>query len=369
MENKNTIQKAIDYLGIYATKSHKFDDFTMIGTAIDNPMQVSYISKKKIDSLLEYTGTKIVGTKEQRQKHFTSTTISKLLSNMFIDENSKQNDISHNIDQQLRINFCKDSQLFLEDDVAGFYSQEITDTYIYNANGSCMNKKPISYFQIYDKFINVETKIVGLKVGKSVIARAILWKKQSQETQEKQYFLDRIYIAKEFQNSNQSELQNKLYNKIKRALKIRRLDCYSLAHIKHIHTGEKLNYFNSAPYPNFSIQIKQDTFHELEKYPYMDSFRWGKETTNNISFDSDEDTSDYILDDTCGEYTEGNGTICECCGERTYEDEIQFSEIEDEYLCDDCSTYIEERGEICRTDNAIYNNFSGDYHYDRDLDC
>ena len=36
MENKNTIQKAIDYLGIYATKSEKFDDFTMIGTAIDN---------------------------------------------------------------------------------------------------------------------------------------------------------------------------------------------------------------------------------------------------------------------------------------------------------------------------------------------
>ena len=251
MDNKNTIQKAIDYLGIYATKSEKFENFKFIGKSIDNPIQVSYITQQKINSLLEYTGTKIVGTKEQRQKHFTSTTISKLLSNMFTDENTKQNDISFNIDMQLRKDFCKDSDLFLEDDVAGFYSQENTN-YIYNPNGSCMSKKPISYFEIYDKFINVGTQIVGLKVGKSVIARSVLWTKQSQETGEKQYFLDRIYIAKEFQNSNQEELQNKLYNKIKRALKIKRLDCYSISHIKRIYSTDKLNYFNSLSYPNFS---------------------------------------------------------------------------------------------------------------------
>ena len=368
MENKNTIQKAIDYLGIYATKSEKFDDFKFIGKSIDNPLQVSYISQKKINSLLEYTETKIVGTKEQRQKHFTSTTISKLLSNMFVSDGDRQVNISFDIDKQLRKDFCKDSDLFIEDDVRGFYSQEITDTYIYNANGSCMNKKPISYFQIYDKFINVETKIVGLKVGKSVIARAILWAKQLQDSEEKQYFLDRIYIAKEFQNSNQSELQNKLYNKIKRALKIKKLDCYSLSHIKGIHSTDKLNYFNSAQYPRFSIQINQDTFHELENYPYMDSFRWGKETRNNICFDTDEDNSDYILEDTCGGYTEGGGSLCQCCDERVHDDEIHYSDCEDEYLCDDCCTYIEERGDVCRSENATYNNYSGDYHYNRDLD-
>jgi len=368
MENKNTIEKAIDYLGIYATKSEKFEDFAMIGTAIDNPLQVSYISKKKIDSLLEYTGTKIVGTKEQRRKHFTSTTISKLLSNMFINESDRTSNISFDIDKQLRKDFCKNSDLFIEEDVAGFYSQEITDTYIYNANGSCMNKKPISYFEIYDKFINVETKIVGLKVGKSVIARAILWKKQSQETGEKKYFLDRIYIAREFQNSNQEELQNKLYNKIKRVLRVKKLDCYNMHHIKSIYATDKLNYFNSAQYPRFSIQIKQDIFNELENYPYMDSFRWGKETRSNISFDCDEDNSDYILEDTGGNYTEGSGMICDCCGESTHEDEMQFSDCEDENLCQDCSTYIEERGDICRSENATYNNYSGDYHYNRDLD-
>jgi len=290
-----------------------------------------------------------------------------LLSNMFINESDRTSNISFDIDKQLRKDFCKDSHLFLENDVKGFYSQENTN-YIYNPNGSCMNKKPISYFGIYDKFINVNTQIVGLKVGKSVIARAILWTKQSQETGEKQYFLDRIYIAKEFQNSNQEELQNKLYNKIKRALKVKRLDCYSLSHIKRIYSTDKLNYFNSTSYPSFSIQIKQDTFFELENYPYMDTFRWGKETRNNISFDSDEDNREYILEDTCGNYTEGGGAICDCCGESTHEDEMQYSDCEDENLCDDCSTYIEERDECCRTENATYNNYTGNYHYQNDLD-
>ena len=61
MKTKNTILKAIDYLSIYAIKSEKFEDFKHISRAIDNPLQVSYISKKKIDSLLEYTGKKIIG--------------------------------------------------------------------------------------------------------------------------------------------------------------------------------------------------------------------------------------------------------------------------------------------------------------------
>ena len=41
-----------------------------------------------------------------------------------------------------------------------------------------MEGKPPSYFKIYDNFINVSSKIVGLKVGKSVVARAILWTKK-----------------------------------------------------------------------------------------------------------------------------------------------------------------------------------------------
>jgi len=368
MENKNTILKAIDYLGIYANKSEKFEDFKFIGKSIDNPLKVSYISQKKINSLLEYTETKIIGTKEQRNKHFTSTSIQKLLQQMFINESYRTENIAIDIDKQLRKDFCKDSQLFIEDDVAGFYSQEITDTYIYNSNGSCMNKKPISYFGIYDKFIDVRTQIVGLKVGKSVIARALLWTKES-ETQGTQYFLDRIYIASEFQNSNPEELQNKLFNKIKRALRIKRLDCCSITHIKNgQNTGaEKLNYFNAKSYPNFYIQINQDTFNELEKYPYMDSFRWAKELTDNYSFSADEERADIILESTEGEFTEGGANICDCCDERVNEDYGSYSEVDNEFLCEDCGVYLEDREDTCRESNAIYDSYREVYCYDGDF--
>lgn len=367
MENKNTIQKAIDYLGIYATKSEKFEDFKFIGKSTDNPLKVSYISQKKIDSLLEYTDTKILGTKMQREKYFTSTSIQKLLQQMFVDESFRTENISIDIDTQLRKDFCKDSQLFIEEDLIGYYSQKL-DKYVYNKNGSCMEGKPPSYFKIYDNFINVSSKIVGLKVGKSVVARAILWTKTNPETQENQYFLDRIYISAEFQNSNQSDLQNKLYNKIKRALKLKRLDCYSMHHIKKIHETDKLNYFNSSQFPPFSIQISKENFQEIENYPYLDTFRYGTLRSQNINFEENENGCDIILEDTCGNYTDADANECDCCGDRVHEDETRYSDLEDEQLCEDCCIYIDERDDYCRTENATYNNYSGNYHYQSDLD-
>lgn len=378
MTNKDTITNAINYLSIYATKSENFNNIKFIDTSIDNPLKVSYIKQDKIESLLDYTGIKIIGTKKQRKKYFTSTSINKILSAMFIDEKEKTDLISADIDKQLRKNYCKNVGLFIEDDLKGFYSQE-NKNYIYNPNGSCMSKKPASYFEIYDNFINVKAQIVGLKVGKSVLARAILWTKTQnasiiegkQNKEQKFYFLDRIYISNEFQNSNQAELQSQLYHKVKRALKLKRLDCYSLIHIK-----ESLKKYSdrftedfkeSKSYPNFTIQINSNTFFELTHHPYLDSFRWGKELSDNIKFDAQEDGQDYILDSTCGDYTEGGGEICDCCDERVNDDEIRYSEAEEQYICDDCSTYIEERDDIVLSDNATYNNYTGCFHYTPDL--
>ena len=70
-----------------------------------------------------------------------------------------------------------------------------------------------------------------------------------------------------------------------------------------------------------------------------------------------------------GEDENDTGTFCECCDERiTDEDYIHYSEVEEEYLCDDCSTYIEERDDSCRSDNALYNNYSGNYIYRYDVE-
>ena len=49
----------------------------------------------------------------QREKYFTSTSIQKLLQQMFIDESFRTENISIDIDKQLRKDFCKDSQSYL----------------------------------------------------------------------------------------------------------------------------------------------------------------------------------------------------------------------------------------------------------------
>tara|TARA_R100000544_G_scaffold37125_2_gene27268 strand:+ start:1848 stop:2954 length:1107 start_codon:yes stop_codon:yes gene_type:complete len=368
MKNKNTILKAIDYLSIYAAKSEKFEDFKFISRSIDNPLQVSFISKKKIDSMLEHTGKKIIGTPEQRKKYFTSTSIQKLLQQMFTDQAQRTENISFDIDKQLRKDFTGNAEFFISDDVKGFYSRENKEL-IYNNNGSCMEGKPSNYFEIYDNFINIKTQIVGLKVGKSVIARAMLW---SKGTEEKKYFLDRIYIGNEFKNSNEEQLQLKLHSLVKRMLRIKTLDCYSSYHInKHIESltdglpKRKFNIGDSTP--SFTIQIDTDTFQELECYPYADTFRFGSELSNNVKFSDDEDSCDYILDNTDGYYSEGNGCFCESCEERVSEDYGSYSEVESEFLCEDCSVYLEDREDVCRESNTIYDSYREVYCYDGDF--
>jgi len=79
MKKENTIQKAINYLTIYLDKNDNFNDFKYISKCINNPLQTAYIKQEKINSLLEYTDTKIKGTTEQRKKYFTSTSISIVL--------------------------------------------------------------------------------------------------------------------------------------------------------------------------------------------------------------------------------------------------------------------------------------------------
>jgi len=383
MKTKNTTLKAIEYLSIYADKSKDFNSFKYIQRSKSNPLQVSYIKQEKIDSLLEYTGLKIKGTAEQRKKYFVNTSITKLLSAMFVGENSSSRieQIGTDIDRQFRKDFTGNADFFITDDVAGFYSRENKD-FIYNNNGSCMEGKPSNYFEIYKNFKNVTTQIVGLKVGQSVVARAMLWTKTtekfvvcsdtpncSERVQETKYFLDRIYIGNAFKNSNEEEIQLKVHSLVKRMLRVNTLDCYSSYHInRHIEdkTSKAKRVGDTAP--SFSIQIDTDTFRQLENYPYGDTFKYGKELSNNVKFSDEEDSSDYILDCTDGYFTEGSGQMCGCCDDMINdEDYIQWSEVEDEYLCSDCSCYLEDREDVCRESNTIYDSYREIYCYDGDF--
>ena len=101
----------------------------------------------------------------------------------------------------------------------------------------------------------------------------------------------------------------------------------------------------------------------------MDSFRWGKELSKNIKFDANEDAQEYVLDSTCGDYTENaNNLECAYDGEWYHEDEMCYSDIDDSYYyCDNC-TYIEERDTYANIDEAVYNSYTGNYHYSGDIE-
>ena len=388
MKTENKITKAINYLDIFATRSKDFKEYKYLGVSQIDPLKVSYIKQEKINSLQQYANINIKGTPTQRKKYFTRTSINKLLSNMFKDNETKIFNISQDIDKQLRKDFISNDTLFIENDLKKFYSQEL-ENYIFVPVGSCMDKKPSNYFEIYENFIKTNTKIVGLKVGKVVIARAILWTKTGKrlnenkfsETIEKKYYLDRIYVSKDFENSHKSYLQSRLYNKIKRALKLNTLDCYSFSHIKDYIKSNILNPSNTKGnevannqliknkcYPAFAVQINRDTFYNLDSKPYLDTFRYGCELGVNIKFEMDEDNNDIILDCTSGGFTEGESNICEYDGERYPEDELCWSDIDNCYYHQDNCIYIEERETYCSIDDAIYNTHTGDYHYNGDLD-
>ena len=158
-------------------------------------------------------------------------------------------------------------------------------------------------------------------------------------------------------------------------LRVKKLDCYSAYHInRHIESNLVPVRIHSAKAYRvgdtespFTIQIDTDTFQRLECYPYADTFRFGKELSNNIRFSAEEDTPDYTLDNTDGYYTEGSGMICESCDERCDEDDIQYSDVESEYLCNDCGIYLEDREDVCRESNTIYDSFREVYCYDGDF--
>lgn len=379
-QKTNIIKDSINYLKIFVPLSIKAASFLHIGQAISNPLKVSYIKKEKVLGLLENIGF-VLGkypTRKDREKYFTATTIEKLLNDLFNpttqDHSQKIQQVSESIDKHLKQSIK--TELFFEKDVSGFYSQELK-TYSYNRNGSCMAGKPRSYFELYDLINEDEqqVQIVGLKSGGLVVARALLWKYDNV------FYLDRIYVADFLQNASIEQLQTELFLKVKKAYKLSNLNTFNKNHIKgYLKAKHKKKLIENETitdfcikytYPTFEIKVSLDSFNNIGHYPYADTFKYiiyG--STNSFNLSCDDDETKFILDCTDGDITnKENDKECMDCGCTYNEDEdmIYYSELEDDYVCNDCSIYIEERGESCSRGSATYNNYSGDYHYTNDL--
>ena len=371
---KNIITTAINYTALTLEKSKEFDQFKHLEISDSNPLMIKYIKQDKIQSLKDFQNIDFVNSKKQKN-YLDETSIIKLLNKMFKANTTEEvktiNEVGEKINKLLKTDSVKDLQFFIYDDVPTFYNQEHCK-YKTLKNGSCMEGKPKEFFEIYNKFINTKSQIVGLRKGNSVITRAILWTKKQDD--EKLYFLDRIYVASQYDNDLKEYLQAKLWAKVKRALRVKTLNCFSSFHIKNhyerkgvLKLDNQLKEFHFKNYASFEIQITQYNFDELECYPYIDYFRYFKETANNYK-SCDETESCVQLDQTDGEFTSSeNKEYCEYSGEYYDADLCYWSDMDGCYYYEENCIYIEERGDYVSIDDAIYNDYSGEYHYRQDL--
>ena len=376
MKTQNIILDSINYLKNFVPTHKEFNTYKHIGRAVSNPLNVSYISQGKINGIKENTGVTIGNrpTKEQRKKYFTQTSINKLLKKLFVinttEESKKLETISQEVDDFLKSTLDYEFKIF--DNVPEFYSNEAA-----NYNGSCMAGKPQEYFEIYDlinKSKKVNVKMAAFVSGDEILARALIWSETtiiSEKVTNKKYFLDRIYINNKLQNVCFSEMQYKLFKAVKRAYKEINLSCYNKSHIesyilnKYQHTNtEKFKFLCDRATPPFIVSLDFDEVINLDYFPYLDSFRY---LDDNGYLSHDEDDATIIFDATDGDYTRA-GRCCDNCGDYMERDDEIYSELDEQTLCSDCAIYIEERGAYCNESNAVYNNYTGSYHYQSDLD-
>lgn len=385
---QNIIKTAINYTALTLEKSKDFDQFKHLEISDSNPLMIKYIKQDKIQSLKDFQNINFVNSKKQKN-YLDETSIIKLLNKMFKANSTEEvhtiNEVGEKINKLLKTDSVKDLQLFFYDDLPTFYNQENCEFKTLK-NGSCMEGKPKEFFEIYSKFINTKAQIVGLRKGNSVIARAILWTKiekqmhrfeknsEAVEVEAKKYFLDRIYIASQYDNDLKEQLQAKLWAKVKRALRVKTLDCFSSFHIKNhyerkgvLKLDDQLKEFYFKNYASFEIQITQNNFNELECYPYIDYFRYFKETANNYK-SCDEQESCVQFDQTDGECSNNeNQEYCEYSGEYHPVDECRYSEYDGCWYHEEHAIYCEERSDWINVDDAIHNEYTGEYHHKDDL--
>ena len=341
---------------------------------------------------------------EQREKYFTAVKPSKFLDSMIIAPTNRTT-LFNSLSEQ----FTKDFISNLKSKLVLFSGSDISKTYNSASVVGCMARSCESWFKVYDKTENLQLATLTDE-AETVLIRSLLW--YDKETNN--YWLDNSYEQSSINGDNEirQDYQKKLI-------------CQVLEHIKEtkIHSikGTNLDFGFGCRFANsldsrvmkelqekFNVEIFRDVkrkiitethtdtdgketereterskerillkplipdfdYDDFDSFPYSDTFQSIGRNSGRWFIDDNSGDDNFIkLTSTEGDDDNDSGTFCECCDQRiTDEDYIHYSEVEEEYLCDDCSTYIEEREDTCRSDNAVHNNHTGDYHFCNDLD-
>lgn len=255
----------------------------------------------------------------------------------------------------------KDLQKFIlveGEDIETYYWHENYKEMAGDLGRSCMARKK-KYFNIYTQNPEVCRLLVLLEADK-VIGRSLIWKLEKNNVDDNiEYFMDRQYTIEQsdvvkFTNyAKENGWAYKTYN-----------NHHSYSNITY--SGKEMNC-------EMVVKLVQKSF---DSYPYMDTFKRFDPATGELFNDMEKDDHEgqYILDDTDGDYTEiSSGRWSDYYDTEIPEDEAVWSEAYGDWLPENRAIHIESRRN--RTsgwfpeddDNIYYSEWEDEYlHLD---DC
>ena len=385
-----TLKKLIkDYQLIFTNLGFKLNqefkkDFLHIKRMKTNSTKISFIKAEKIKGLeANVEGFKLLpNDTEQREKYFTAVKPSKFLDSIIVKDNNNtlQNSLFCNIAEQFNKDFINNikSKLVLHsgDDIGRIYNEASVV--------GCMSRGSKEWFKVYAKTENLQLATLSDEAD-TILIRSLLW--YDKET--KNHWLDNSYEQSAINGDNEvrKEYQKKLICQVLEHLITKDTilnfdfgcsfaDCLGSSVVEEIEQKYKVKIFKDVERANenenkITLQpiIKNFDVDDFDCFPYSDSFASIGRQSGKWFINANNGDNNFICCQSQSGQDENNaGTVCDCCNERIDEDYITYSDIEEEYLCDDCAVYIEEREESCRTENATYNNYTGNYIYSGDLD-
>ena len=386
---RKTLNKLIkDYQLIFANLGFKINqdfkkDYLHIKRMQTNGTKISFIKADKIQGLKKnIKGFRLKpNDTEQREKYFQAVKPSKLIKEV-IKWDSKKENLFNMISEQ----FNKDYINNLKSKLVLYSGEDIGEQYNkYNDFSGCMGGCPTSYFKVYSDTEGLQ--LATLKdAADTLLIRALLWHDKDKNT----YWLDNSYEQRAINGDEEvrQDYQKKLISEVLHILSTTKKDFKFGCSFFHKLSNEDMNDIEKEFNINIFHKVKRkeeeaaedkDTLilspkindfnaDDFDSFPYSDTFQSIGRTYGKWQTDDNQGDDNYV----CCRSTEGqdendSGSMCDCCEERTHEDEIHFSEVEQEYLCDECGVWIEERDDIARIGNTTYNNHTGESHYSHDL--
>lgn len=351
---------AIKDIESFGFKKKEYNTATPIklGFSQSDFRKVSYITEKKQNELLEYKQKENkTFTLEERKKFFYHTSVEKLVNKYFSDvvsDNYKCQEIIEQLKKYLFDLKRLDLKVYESSEIPTLYSSESHKL----GTMSCMQGKPIKYFQIYK---DLPVKMYAIIENGILYARCLVWEVNRSYWAKPKIYIDRIYTY-----AHNEPLSNHIYKRmIQKIMRMNKIDKSETIHaynFRHINSDD----INGRSYCPFNeVYFKSMSLTDFDSFPYMDTFQYGNDSEDCLSFDK-EDSSTHLFDCTSGTYSDVEQITCECCDASISEDEQNYCEDVSETRCNDCARYSQVDGTYYAEENVTYvgGNVSSYVHND-----